>query len=71
MVGMIRTAPTLLRRRQVEERTGLRRSSIYEGMRDGTFPAAIKIGPKSVGWIEAEVDAWINERIAESRGGKK
>ena len=66
-----KAVPTLLRRRQVEERTGLRCSSIYEGMRDGTFPAAIKIGPRAVGWIDTEIDAWIRDQIAKSRGGKK
>ena len=65
-----KAVPTLLRRRQVEQRTGLKVSAIYEGMRDGTFPASIKLGPRSVGWIDTEIDEWIRNRIAKSRGGK-
>lgn len=63
----IRPAPAILRRRQVEARTGLGRSTIYEGMDKGTFPQSIRLGNKSVGWIESEVTDWINRRIAESR----
>ena len=38
----------LLRRRQVEEITGLSRSSIYRLMRKGDFPAPVKVGPAAV-----------------------
>jgi prophage regulatory protein len=33
-----------------------------------TFPPAIKIGSRSIAFIESEIDEWINQRIAESRG---
>ena len=52
-----------------QERTGLSRSSIYAGMAAGTFPASIPLsGPhgRAVGWIEDEIDAWIEARIAEA-----
>lgn len=39
------TSHQLLRLRQVEEKTGLKRSQIYLYMKYGTFPASIKIGP--------------------------
>ena len=55
----------ILRRREVERVTGLRRSSIYEGMGDGTFPRAVTIGRKSIGWLEPEIIAWQQERIAQ------
>jgi prophage regulatory protein len=55
----------ILRRREVERFTGLRRSSIYEGMGDGTFPRAITIGRKSIGWLESEIIAWQQQRIAQ------
>jgi prophage regulatory protein len=61
------TAPTILRRKQVEARTGLARSTIYEGVKKCTFPAPINLGAKSVGWIEAEVNAWLEARIDDSR----
>jgi len=70
----IQNALTILRRKQVEARTGLSRSSIYakiRGNRDGehdpTFPKPIQLGTKAVGWIEAEVDDWIAAQVKKSR----
>ena len=45
----------ILRRPEVEARTGLRCSTIYDGIKAGTFPAPIQLGPKSVGWLESEI----------------
>ena len=57
---------TILRLTKVKGRTGYSRSSIYTGMANGTFPAQIPLGPRAVGWDEAEIDAWIEARIAEA-----
>ena len=54
---------SILRRRQVERRTGLPRSSIYLMMAEGRFPKPIKLGPRAVGWIECEVERWLVARI--------
>lgn len=71
-------ATIILRRKQVEARTGLSRSSIYAKLRenqkrprdyDPTFPKPVSIGAKSVGWIEAEIDAWLTAQIDKSRKG--
>ena len=59
----------ILRRREVQARTGLSRSSIYERMRDKAFPLPISLGAKSVGWISSEIDEWIAERVKLSRAG--
>lgn len=67
MAAQAQTAPTILRRKQVEARTGLARSTIYQHVRAGTFPAPISLGAKSVGWIEAEVNGWLEARIDDSR----
>lgn len=61
------TATVLLRLPQVVARTGRSRTRIYADMAVGTFPKAIRNGPHSVAWIEAEVEAWIRDRIAGSR----
>ena len=58
-------APTILRRRQVEARVGLRRSTIYAKIAASEFPAPVRLGARAVGWIAAEVDVWIAQRIAE------
>jgi prophage regulatory protein len=52
----MQAAHTLLRRRLVEARTGLARSTLYQRIADGTFPKPIHLGPRSVAWIESEVD---------------
>lgn len=67
MAAQAQTAHTILRRKQVEARTGLARSTIYQHVRTGSFPAPINLGAKSVGWIEAEVNAWLDARIDDSR----
>ncbi len=76
MAAQIQTALTILRRKQVEARTGLSRSSIYARLRksskrpgdyDPTFPKPISVGAKAVGWIEAEIDAWLSAQVEKSR----
>ena len=64
-----RDAPArVLRLPRVQARTGLARSTIYVRVADGSFPQPIRLGARAVGWIESEVDAWIREQIAASRG---
>lgn len=57
--------PRLIRRPQVETKTGLTRSGIYDLVKRQLFPAPVSLGGRSVAWIESEVDAWIAARIAE------
>ena len=57
-----------LRLPEVLARTGLSRSTIYVRLDHGRFPRPVSLGRRAVGWIEAEVDEWIRERITESRG---
>jgi len=59
--------PRFLRLPDVIAKTGLSRSTIYERMAEGTFPSAINLGGRSVAWIEAEIDDWINSQIQKSR----
>lgn len=37
-------------------------------MAAGSFPKPIPLGEHAVGWVASEVDAWIQQRIAEARG---
>ena len=67
MAQQIQTALKILRRKQVESRIGLSRSTIYERIKAATFPAPISLGAKSVGWIESEVDAWLSAQVEKSR----
>jgi len=70
------TAPLrLLRRREVEARTGLSRSAIYgkigggrERDKDATFPLPVRVGRYGVAWVASEIDEWIRSRIAQRDG---
>ncbi len=63
----ISARPRLIRLEAVKARTCLSRSTIYAYMREGRFPAPVAITERCVAWIEAEIDAWIAERIAVAR----
>ena len=52
----------LLRRSEVESRTGFSRTSIYRLMRAGQFPEPLKVGPRAVRWRESEILKWLAER---------
>lgn len=52
----------LLRLAAVEAYTGLKRSSIYAGMRARTFPGSVRLSARAVAWRESEVQAWIDAR---------
>lgn len=49
----------ILRRKHVEFATGLARSTIYDRIKEGTFPAPVKLGARSVGWRRGDIDAWL------------
>jgi len=55
----------VLRRKAVEVKTGHSTSTIYEKMAAGEFPRPIRLGPRAVGWLEDEIDAYIDQRTAE------
>jgi prophage regulatory protein len=55
----------ILRLPEVEAATGKKRSAIYDGIADGTFPKPVPLGERAVGWIENEILAWQEARIAE------
>ena len=56
---------TILRRRDVQKATGISRSQIYNLMAQGDFPRPVPLGGRAVGWLESEILAWQEARIAE------
>jgi prophage regulatory protein len=58
----------LIRLPEVMRQTGLARSSIYDGIRAGTFPKPVQLCGRNVAWVESEAQNWIADRIAASRG---
>lgn len=58
----------VLRLPEVCKMTGLCRSTIYEMEANERFPRRIKVGVRSVGWIDQEVQDWLARRLRCSRG---
>lgn len=57
----------LIRRTEVQNKTGLGASSIYAMMKQGKFPQCMNLSERRVAWVESEIDQWIAERVANHR----
>ncbi|BDB20780.1 hypothetical protein cym2001_41450 [Pseudomonas sp. CYM-20-01] len=53
----------IMRRDEVERKTGFKRAHIYNLMREGKFPQAKRIGLRAVGWDSMEIERWVVERL--------
>lgn len=62
MQGIAVMAQKHLRRRAVEEITGLSRSTIYDLMSKGQFPRPVKLTGKAVAWPESAIADWLESR---------
>lgn len=58
---------TILRLPAVMCRTGLSRSTIYLRLSQGKFPKPVNLGGRAVGWVEAEIQEWLERQIESSR----
>ncbi|CAP43224.1 helix-turn-helix transcriptional regulator [Bordetella petrii] len=56
--------PQILRITDVTRITGLSRPAIYYNVKRGLFPRQIQLGPRSVGWLASDVEAWFQSRIS-------
>lgn len=54
----------VLRFPEVRQRTGLSKTTIWRGVRDGWFPKLLELSPGCVGWLEHEINDWIANRVA-------
>ncbi|OOV86203.1 helix-turn-helix transcriptional regulator [Oceanospirillum linum] len=54
----------ILNRKEVEQTTALTRSTIYARMKEGTFPQSIPLGGRRVGWLESDIQEWIEQQIS-------
>ncbi len=64
MANQLRTALTILRRRQIEAESGYSRSTLYLRIAQGLWTKQVSLGARAVGWPAAEVDALNAARIA-------
>ncbi|MBC0852589.1 helix-turn-helix transcriptional regulator [Pantoea stewartii] len=59
---------SLIRLPEVKRRTGYSKAWLYRLISQNRFPKPVKIGSRAIAFIESEIDEWIEQRIAESRG---
>ena len=52
----------LMRRHEVQQRTGLACTTIYRKMREGSFPEPVKVGARAVRWTASEIEKWLSGR---------
>ncbi|PHR95110.1 MAG: AlpA family transcriptional regulator [Oceanobacter sp.] len=57
----------IIRLPEVKNITGLSRSSIYLRMSKGKFPKSISLGDRAIGWLEEDVNQWLEQCIAQSK----
>lgn len=64
MEHQVQSEKRLIRMEQVAGMIGMCKSSIYKMLRAGSdFPKPVQIGPRAVGFVQSEVEAWIQDRI--------
>ena len=57
----------IIRLPAVKEKTGLSRSSIYLRMSKDEFPKSISLGDRAIGWLESDIEQWLEDKIAASK----
>jgi prophage regulatory protein len=67
VVEQVQNSVVILRRKQVQERIGLSRSTIYLRIAEGTFPKPISLGARAVGWLQSDIEAWLRRQVELSR----
>lgn len=53
----------ILRLKDVINHTGLARATIYKYVGEGSFPKPVPLGGRSVGWLESEIQTWIEQAV--------
>ena len=61
------TSNKILKLKDVKQKTGLSKSTIYHFISHNKFPTQITIGIRAVGWLEHEIEEWLSHRILQSR----
>jgi prophage regulatory protein len=57
----------IMRLPEVKAMTGLSRSTIYFRIDLGTFPKQVSLGGRAVGWLEHEIQEWLQRQVQASR----
>ena len=62
---------SILRLPAVKARTGLSRSTIYLRISEGDFPKPISLGGRAVGWVESDIQDWLQQQIDATRKNER
>jgi prophage regulatory protein len=57
----------IIRLPAVKDKTGISRSSIYLRMSKGEFPKSISLGDRAIGWLESDIEQWLEDKIQASK----
>ena len=60
-------ALSIVRLPAVMAQVGLSRSTIYLRISEGKFPRSISLGGRAVGWVQSDIQGWLEQCLAESR----
>ena len=66
-IGFAMQSNNIIRLKQTIEKTGLSRSTLYALISRGEFVTKIKLSPRTMGFLESEIDAWILGRLNASK----
>jgi prophage regulatory protein len=59
--------PIILRLETVQRILALSRSAIYARRAAGDFPPALQLGPRAIGWLQSDIDTWLESRTRGDR----
>lgn len=63
----LRAGVNMLRAPETAKKAGLGISTLWRDVKAGTFVPPVRLGPRTVAWIEAEVDAVLEAKTKMSR----
>ena len=59
---MAKPLDRILREPEVLDAIGISRSQLWNLLKDGKFPARVRLAGRSMGWKQSDVQAWIESR---------
>lgn len=61
----------IIKMNEVQKLTSLSRSTIWRLEKSGHFPSKIQLAEKAIGWIEGDIQRWIQSRRSNKKRSQK